>query len=353
MKKIEILLVFFVLGFMSCKNESIDAPATEQVVSADKKLAFNPKVDPNDDVNTKLRAFNDKLDAFQKEVAVRDAQTMSVADVEWNVEAYLNATYARADKPFIDQSVNRDSFVVALTNGEVSGTNVLAALASAKSLLINQYRSIRETSKHLVFVDIATKTIGSNQLQLMVSSFVGLNPLQSRDNPYGSTDRWKYGFGLGKCDGTQLGKDAATRLNEELNARHILGNPPPGATNVYFTDIVILRIFATDPDWQNPNDVTSNDNIRDFLLYVSDQRIMMNFSTCIEFQDMNWYYNNLYTIVSNPAPLGIKPVGKEFVFSALKGDYIYHRNLPTATYLHSGEISFGIPHLVIGPPPVM
>jgi hypothetical protein len=343
------------LSLNACKDANIDVSLPEQAINTGKKQAFNPQVDPNDDINARLRDFNNKLSAFQKDISVRDGQTMSVADVEWNVEAYLNSTYARADKPFIDQSANRDSFIVATTNGEISGANVLAAVASAKAMLITQYRSVRETSKHLVFVDIATKTVGSNQLQLTVSSFVGLNPLQSRDNPYTSTDNWIWANKLGKCDGTQVGKDAAIRLSEELNARHLydgplLGNPPPGAANaIFFTDIQEVKTSAL--NWETPND--PDDNIRDFLLYFSSEWTNngTNFSTCIGFQDMNWYYNNIYGIVSNLSPMGIRPVGKYFLHGKIGPDYIIRGS--KSTLFHVAEVNFGIPHLAIGPSPEM
>ena len=218
MKKIQFLLTFFaaiLLGLTACQH-SIDAPVPQEMA----EHAFNPIALPSSDIEAKLRAFNDYLNSFQNAKS-RDAQGMSTEQVEWNIEALLNATYANAAKGFTSQSVSRDSFLIPLNNSAVSSENVVNAWRSAKSLLHDQYVSVGEAGKHVVMIDISTKTLGS-QLQLTVSSFIGINPVQSRTDPFTATDDWwwgKLGIGgtSGKCgnySGQALGKVAVDRLNE-------------------------------------------------------------------------------------------------------------------------------------------
>ena len=166
----------------------------------------------------------------------------------------------------------------------------LYTLANAKSLVADQYRNETESAKHIVFIDIASKAVGENQLKVIVSSFIGLNPLQSRSDPYTSTDNWKWAGKEGKCNGTMVGQDALTRLNEELNVRYVVPPTVINPVHMFFTDIEDVYISAR--NWRTPND--TEDNIRDYLLYNSDDYLPANFTTCIGYQDMNWYYNNIY-----------------------------------------------------------
>ena len=166
MKNSKFLLPLFLIslfGLVSCRNESIDAPSQTQTTESTKKRAFDPKPNPNDDVYVKLRLFNEQLRTFEKNASLREVQTMPVDKVVWNVEAYLNAAYGHSDKPFTGQKVLQDSFVVALTNGEVLGSTVVSTLASAKSLVIEQYRKTAESGKHIVFIDITSKPLSGNQ----------------------------------------------------------------------------------------------------------------------------------------------------------------------------------------------
>ncbi len=341
MEKFKIIFLFFALtliGLSSCQNEKIDISVPEQTAATDKKRAFDPKPVQNDDVYAKLRAFEEKIRSYQTNTSLRDASTMPVSQVVWNIEAYLNAAYGHSDKPFADQRVQQDSFRVSVTNGEVNGADVLSTLASAKGLVIEQYRKVSSGGKHIVFVDIASKAISASQLQFTVSSFIGLNSLQVRTDPYTSTDNWKFGFKLGRCNGTRVGEDAATRLNEELNVRYIVPPTVINPVHMYFTDIDF--VFITALNLETPNDV--DDNIRDKLLYFSTEHLPDNFSTCVGFQDMNWYYNNIYNLVSNTSPSGIRPSGKYFVSSELEADAI-SRDFKS-TLFHKGLIGFGIPH---------
>ncbi len=335
-------LLLILLGFSSCRNESIDASMPQTTVSG-KKLAFDPKPQKHDDVYAKLRDFKEKLRLFQGNASLRSIQTMSVDKVVWNVEAYLNAAYGHSDKPFAGQSIHQDSFLISIADGEVSGSEVLSTLERAKGYVADQYRRVAESSKHIVFIDIAAKEIGGNQLQFKVSSFIGLNPLQMRTDPYSATDDWIYGFQLGKCDETMVGKDGTDRLNEELNTRYIV---PPTVFNphhMFFTDIEDIWILSN--QFTNFADDTPSDNKRDYLLFVSNPNISTNYDDCILYQDMNWYYNNLYNIVtSSTLPNGIKPAGKYFVASNIWGDAIEIGNNRGPYRMQRGPISFGIPH---------
>ena len=99
--------------------------------------------------------------------------------------------------------------------------------------------------------------------------------------------------------------------------------------------------------FSNPNDVTPNDNIRDYLLFASNSNIPINFTNCIVSSEMNFHYNGLYQIVgtnfSNSQPYGRKPVGKDFLASNLAGDLILIDNNGSSRF-QVGLISFGVPH---------
>ena len=342
MKKIQLLLTFFaaiLLGLTACQH-NIDAPVPQQFADAGQKHAFDPKFVPNDDIEAKLRAFNEYLNSFQNAKS-RDAQAMSAEQVKWNVEALLNATYSQADKVFTRQSINRDSFLIPLSNGAVSSENVVNAWRGAKSLLHDQYVSVRETGKHVVFVDIDTKIVNSNQLQLKISSVIGINEAQSRTDPYSWDDNWWWGFGAGKCPQTPVSgsKDAAVRLNEELNTRYIFIINPHVAQDMYFTDI---DFFTIQPQsFRTPNDPL--DNIRDYATFYVTPDLGVNFFGCISWEDMNWYYNSLFNLVTNaPFPISlVKGSNKSFLYSAIYGESTTD---PDPPLFHTGNIYYGIAH---------
>ena len=98
----------------------------------------------------------------------------------------------------------------------------------------------------LFFVDITSKPLSGNQLQFKVSSFIGLNPVQVRVNPFNSTDDWMWGFGLGKCDETQAGNDGTMRINQEINARYIVPQTVINPVHMFFTDVGSIWIQSSD-----------------------------------------------------------------------------------------------------------
>ena len=123
-KNLFLFLILVIVGLSSCRNENINVPLPAEMANTGKKLAFDPKPKKNDDVYIKLRDFKEKLRLFQSNSSLRDVQTMTSEQVVWNIEAYLNAAYGHTDKSFTGQSIRRDSFLVSITNGEVSGNDV-------------------------------------------------------------------------------------------------------------------------------------------------------------------------------------------------------------------------------------
>ena len=70
----------------------------------------------------------------------------------------------------------------------------------------------------------------------------------------------------------------------------------------------------------------------------------VNFFACISWQDMNWYYNSLFNLVTNaPFPISlVKGSNKSFLYSAIYGDTVSNSLEPPL--FHWGNIYYGLAH---------
>jgi hypothetical protein len=178
-------------------------------------------------------------------------------------------------------------------------------------------------------------------LILEVTSVIGEGTPESE--PFGVGDNWIWGGEFGRCNPRVAnGKDAAIRIKEELNKRFPNPNNLSGGRG-YFVDEEVHPFFANDASSnRNPNDNPIRDNNRDFLLYWADSAFP-NYDShkCLNPDDMNWYYGNTYSFISNRLSL----IRKSFIaIPLMKGDVHAHlnRDLQVESWqFHRGTIQMG------------
>jgi hypothetical protein len=343
MKKNLFLFLLLALVAMSCQKDIVpnDADASGKTAEVTPKDAvqtslFDEQTKPlaDDDVLKKINAFKAKLDKIEAGTMPETGTGTTVNDAIWNIEALVNSRYARANESFAQLASAKSTIIVALNDdGTIDNNALLVAVNQSKQKLTNQYQSFSENEKHVIAIDIRKKepqVESATNIILEVEGVYGLRrPLSSLS--FGPSDWWHWGFELGRCDVAPPTRvsDAALQLSLKLNRRAIV-------EPIYFTDVE-LREFVGGT-FPNPDDMTPDDNDRDFLTYFQDRNLPnYNVLACLSPSDMNFYLAGGRTVINL-----LKPTGKSFINIDLHSDVV----VPFDHLLHRGPIQYGIAHLM-------
>ncbi len=345
MKKTLALGMITLFLFSNCQKDIRMAETESKINSTSTSKSatlYNPKVSPdNDAIITKIRLFAGLLEKIERKgsLATRSSETMSADSVVWNIEALMNARYADADKPFKNSFVKTEVIKIPMTDGMVDYNALPAAVEETRQKIANHYTSING-DKHIIAIDLAVSPIESLNLTLEVTSVIGEGEPES--DPFGAGDDWIWGAELGRCNPrVSNGKDAAIRIQEELNKRFPNPNVLSGGRGFFIDEVNVPFAASDDVSNRNPNDNPVRDNIRDFLLYWTDSEIA-NFDPlkCLNPDDMNWYYGNTYSFISTQLTL----TGKSFIaVPFMEGSIHAHisNGHNQSWNLHRGSIDMG------------
>ena len=111
---------------------------------------------------------------------------------------------------------------------------------------------------------------------------------------FDTTDNWRVWENLGKCDGTCVGDDHTTILKKSYNSNRPLLECQNG--RLYYTNIAEQHFIADGFPENNPNIQHYNYGFRLWCGYGYEVD-----SHCVEYQEMQYYYNNLCQIMANEA----------------------------------------------------
>jgi hypothetical protein len=358
MKKNLFLFVLLAIVAMSCQKDiapvgsDVASGKTNEVTPATKTSLFDEaKPIENDDVYKKIDAFKAKIESIKSGTVTKSGVGTSVEDAIWNIEALLNSQYGQAGKPFKDIHRSTSTIRVDLNDdGTIDNTALVTALETARQKFLEQFNAVNAENKHVIGIDISTKTPqaeSNSSLLLNVTGVLGLR--YPTTTPFGSADDWLFANHLGHCDNTSIGTDAADRLYTEINNRS-----PIYTNEVFFTDIQI--VYDGNGGALNLSDNVPNDNKRDRLFFwqkydgdtqpptAEINEANANYSNCILHDDMNFYYNSGKSAINL-----LMPVGKTFISLKLYGDAVLI-DFNSVNHLHRAEITYGVKHYVIGPP---
>jgi hypothetical protein len=343
MKKNIFLFLLLAIISMSCQKDINPSVSTSDLTPTNAKVESifdQAKPQANDDVYAKIEAFKTKLAKIEQGSMPETDNGTTVSDAIWNIEALLNSRYARASQPFEDLKWANNTIRVALNDdGTINNSALLTAVEQTRQQLNNQFQAISETDKHVVAIDIRKKVPQvelETSILLEVEGVYGLKPKRPV-TPFGPNDFWHWGAELGTCLGppTQQPKDAAVKLGEKLNYRTVW------ETDVYYTHIQTEFLWTT--NLINPNDVTPDDNIRDFLVFKQLPSLPnYNLLACLSPSDMNFYLAGGRIAINS-----MQPVGKNFISINIFGDATNISTTPPI--LHRGEVQYGIPHWINTP----
>ena len=364
MKKYLFFFLLLAIIAMSCQKDVVpqfaDA-AVSPLKSAYDSQTFGKQTAESRADEERIVAFNKLL----KELTNNSNNSLSgdempVSETVWNIEALMNASYASAGDPFAQSSLKKDSVLVRLNaNGAVDQSSLPAVYQALRAKLAEQYTAVGSSNKHLVFIDINFQGIRNStnfsnpemMASLEVISLTGYDVPEGM--PFGSSDNWRWNDRDGKCNpltGAAIGINTTVGATQQLMNQLNLRYPKPDSRYYYVNLQSRITEFPSGLDFLNPGDI--QDNKRDFKIFsVSNEFPMFDESLCISADDMNWYYQNYYDIITRHKTF---VPGKDFVSIWVFPDYHTHLD-PThpqgfhSVLVHRFEMVYGNYHRVTCP----
>ncbi|MCF8405522.1 MAG: hypothetical protein K9H58_16370 [Bacteroidales bacterium] len=256
--------------------------------------------------------FKKKIGYIRENPHYKSGETMTVEEAKYYLDAAFNLTYSFPMESFED--FNTQTFTVTLpkTDDQVSLEDVSAAYydlkaqtlviynateGEVKELYVSHMQILNNTSAEVVFETSAT--IGSRGIELPP-------PIPTEWGPFEEGDDWMYGEKLGDCYGNwEDDYDAATEICSATNTYRYkyIQDEGPGWVAFYTEPSAIGIATVFDDEVQadllaNPND-DETDNYEDYyLLYqVTDPTNNLDVHTCIEWEEMNYYYHGTHKVI--------------------------------------------------------
>lgn len=330
-------IISWSLGIMACEDEpteveSLDYPFTlENVV-------------PAPDIEQSI----DDIEAYLEDPRPDELESMNIKDVVWSVEATLNRKYTNAAHNFEQLHTQTDTITIAHSANMMSAYEVRDFYDEALAKFSEHFYSLPDDNRLPVLVDVAEYADDPNSL--ILTTQVGTGTLGAFI--LGFQNDWWWGLNNGPCDDGQINYgegDAAEELETELNNRALvindLGiipcatntNPPVCYSSYYPVDVEIV-LDGVFPGTPNPDDVTFNDNHRDYLLYYNHPAFIdtnWEENKCIPIDDMDYYFDGAVQKIDLN-----RPTGKDFITVDMEGDaliggfpnYVARHYMPTLSF---------------------
>ncbi len=201
--------------------------------------------------NTEVSIITRQLKAFKQDLQSKSGETMAADSAEWYLEGLLNLEQAYNDLNFGDVDFYHNTLTVTVTDGQISlnELNNLYTTINAWAADIQQQSGNEDYTFVIVDLIIEETGLKSGEKNLVVTLSGGLPSIGLNYYPFGPTDYWVWGLGLGKCGGFSgfIGKDASTELQRKF--RNPIAVPGPG----YYTSVWALGAYGYEfDDLNNP-----------------------------------------------------------------------------------------------------
>lgn len=125
-----------------------------------------------EDISSKIKAFRNLLAEVRRGTGAIFGETY-VDDAVWNIEALLNASYARSDMHYQKTSQQKNQVSIVLnSNQKIVNSDLLTTFEDARISLANHYSSINSNDIQPLLIDVAVNNISGNTLTLDVTSVI-------------------------------------------------------------------------------------------------------------------------------------------------------------------------------------
>jgi hypothetical protein len=232
-----------------------------------------------------------KLIEFKNKLNSKDGSFLSLEDATWNLEGLLNYENANNHHDMKDIIHQYDTLVYNFQSLKISFSE-LGVIYSDLNHRLDQHLQL---NPHSTFDLIDLETVQSyNQVEIIMISAIGQPNTKLQYNPFISTDYWRWGWSLGKCDGTLVGSDAAQQLKVRFN------NPVGSFVSGYYTNVEMKSVHPINyPDPNSPSTYMM------FLASGIGEYPQAN-PPCISPNDLNYYLGKFDYIKDLNCPSGKK-----------------------------------------------
>ena len=191
----------------------------------------------------------------------------------------------------------------------------------------------------MVLVDLTETAQTSDEITLNVETVTGEKGETPFDGPFEVGDDWWYGEDEGKCDLPVYSSDAAQELYAYMND-YISGQN----SGVYFIHQTKVYKKGGEPNIRRHNDPDPPNNVYDYYLYSASTEYgtVTDEVLCVEYNEMNAYYNYLEYLLFTKIPDEEMPAGYVVEIIVWMIGY-YEQNGPHTHYYHEGEFKYGYP----------
>lgn len=260
----------------SCKKTESEDPKTVTCSSS------------NNEIDDYLKSFKKRL----KESSKNDGDTMNIEDAEWHLSALLNFDFGDADH--ITNLFQKDTIKakIRIENGQVEISQLRQLYDNAFQDVLLTYRSLNIPEKSVYSISCMFSEAckdGEADVSIVLTTRGLEQPMFKLS--IDSTDNWLSPNHSSRCDGTSPGIGAPEILRAVLNTNR--GDFGCVQGRVYFLNIGGCG-FTDANSWPDPS---SSSGYRMFFDSI-------NSSVCIPCNEMNYYYQQMCSILSSVVPDG-------------------------------------------------
>ena len=303
MNKLHFFLILFLLSafsFISCQKDKAEIK--------------------DESIKSEVSKITRQLQIFKQNLQLKSGETLPADSAEWYLEGLLNYEQANNDHIFGDVDFYHDTLTVNVTNGQISldQLSILYSTINALAVTIKQQTGNENYTFDIIDLKLESTGLKSGAQELIVSFSGGILGSGLNYVPFGSTDYWYWGFGMGKCDeytGQYIGRDATTELQRKF--RNPIAVPGPG----YFVSNETIQVMAgVDPEF----DDFFNAPYDGYMIF-SQSGLNPDFDQCLSPDDLNYYLSKFDFIRNTKRPVGkqYKTVNVNYTISTSLGRWLH------------------------------
>ena len=255
---------------------------------------------------------------------------MGLDSAIWYINSALNYSYTFPYIEYYNCFTDSAFVTMKISDDMVTITELGNTYRDIEDVLREHFFSIENTNKHIVNIYMEeTESCENNSIEFKIVSEVGVynteksTTVSNTDNPFGSTDWWSFGLGMGKCNtySGYVGWDAAKKISKAVNTKLV-----PQSFTYYFTNTKKI------PTPINSYTTSSIPQGMEHYFFRSE-------NYCISPQNMNYYYNRLLEVVDY-----YKPAGKTLQTVLLIGEIIPGIGKNSEGFHYIDKLWYGVKH---------
>lgn len=325
-------LLFLVI---SCSKEEPNSKAQNQPA----QTAYEQQV------TKAIKDFKQKVVYYRENPVYKNGETLSADSALWLLEATINYSHAFPNEYYTEMQSDDLTLVVPKNeNGEVEMQVLTQKYDEMIAAVTTVYENSTFEDKGLVLVDLSVIAQDENEIVINVQTITGEGGSDPNppilEGPFEEGDDWWYGEDEGMCDQPVYSSDAAQQLNSEMN--NYIANQNSG---VYFIHQTQVTKTGGGLDIRRNGDPNPPNNVYDYYMYSSSTEYgtITDEILCLEWQEMNAYYNFLKYLLFDLIPDEEMPTGytietiveMEGIFEQTPNDYFH--------YFHEATFKYGLP----------